>query len=204
MDVFSGNSSASDEDWDAIKLNRETRYFNDFLGFSYAIPRGWWLYIANEENVGENKGDITDDVSMDIFFGSYGKYNYSTVWLLSFGNLEKSSQDNHLGFDIDARSVDGINDMSGFMKYFEAFMMEVEEDEEYKMIDSQQITINGNSFELRDYLVTQSDFRDYNILTLSCQAKNGYFLNIKVDYWADNTKAKDAILDSIKKAVEFY
>ena len=197
-------SANADEDWNAVKLNKETRYHNDYLGFSYAVPKGWWLYDVNEENLGKSKGEITDEVSMDIAYGEYKNYSYSNLWLMFFGNLEKSSQDNHLGFDLDARSLNGINDIAGFMKYFETYMLEPTEDENYSLLGSQQTAIKGKPFEIRDYLVTRDDEENFCILTLSCQVKNGYFLNIKADYWADNAKAKDAIIDSVSKAIEFY
>ena len=208
MESFGVNKSAEDDDfnseWKAIKLDNETRYYNDFFGFSYAIPKGWWLYAVNEENIGESRGDISDDISMDFYYGNYKDYTCSIAWLMAFGNLEKSDQDNHLGYDLDTRFIDGISNMQDFMKYFEMYMLEAEDGEEYRITDSQQITIKGKPFELRDYLVTQSDYREYNIITLSCQVKESYFLNVTVDYWSDNIKAKNAIIESVSKAVEFY
>ena len=205
MNIFSGDKNdETEEGWDAVKLNKDIIYYNDYLGISYIIPKGWWLYAVNEDNFGESKGDIGDAVSMDLINDNYENYIFSSAWLAAFGNLEKSSQDNHLGFDLDVRALDGINDMAGFMKYFEEFMLEPEEEEEYKLTDSQKITIKGKAFELRDYLVTQADNPDFYIMTLSCQVKNGYFFNIKVDYWADNTRAKNAIIESVTKAVDFY
>ena len=200
----SSAEEAAGDDWHAEKLKKDTGYYNDFLGISYSVPKGWWLYEVNEENFGKSKGDITDDISMDILFGQFYDYNFSSIWLMAFGNLEKSEKDNHLGFDLDARSIDGINDMAGYMKYFEAFMLEPEEDKEYKLTDSRQITVNEKKFELRDYLVTREDSVNYHIVTLTCQVKNGYFFNIKADYWTDNTRAINAVIDSVGKAVKFY
>ena len=190
--------------WEAVKLAKETRYYNDFLGFSYAVPRGWWLYSVNEENLSESRGGIEGDIAMDIYFHTFLGYSYSSAWLLAFGNLETSDQDNHLGFDIDARFLENVNGMGGFMEYFEAYMLEPDEGVEYRLTGSRQIPIKGVPFEVRDYLVTQDDYRDYNIITFSCPTKAGYFLNIKVDYWPENTRAKDAIIDSVTRAIEFY
>ncbi|GHV85543.1 hypothetical protein AGMMS50230_11510 [Spirochaetia bacterium] len=200
----SGNagSGTSRED-NAVKLNKEMRYYNDYLGISYRIPKNWWLYEVNDENFSETKGDITDDVSMDIAYGDFGTYNYSNVWLMTFGNLEKSITDNHLGFDLDARFVKGAENITSFMKYFEEFMLEPTEEEDYSLTNSEQLTINGKAFELRDYLVDRKE-DDYQIITLSCQIKEGYFFNIIVDYWPENKKAKQAIIDSVSKSIEFY
>ena len=203
-DGKTAESTALNDEWKAVKIKKETRYYNDYLGFSYAIPKGWWLYNVNEENFGKSRGDITDDISMDLYFNKYGDYSFLSVWFLAFGNLEKTDLDNHLGFDLDARSLDGVYDMAGFMKYFEAYMLESDDDVVYRLIDSRQISIKGKPFELREYTVTQSDYRDYNIVTLSCRVKEDYFLNIKIDYWADNTKAENAIIECVTKAIEFF
>ena len=191
------------DDWGVVKLNKETRYYNDYLGISYAIPRNWWLYEINEYNLSESKGDIIDDVAMDIDYGRYENYRYANVWFVAFGNLEESSHGSHLGFSLDARSLEGINDVPGFMEYFEMFMLEPADEEEYSLLESQQINIKGKIFELRDYLVSREG-DDFNVMTLSCQIKQGYFFNVSADYWPDNKRAKQTIIDSITNAVEFY
>jgi len=203
LESFGSNNSSGDENDGAVKLSKEIAYYNDYLGISYTIPRGWWLYEASGENLGESKGTITDDITMDIDYGKYESYAYSNIWLLSFGNLKESSQDNHLGFYLDAISLEGVNDMAGYMKYYETFMLEPTDDAAYRMTDSRQITIKGKPFELRDYLVSREE-DNFQIMTLSCQVKQGYFFNMAVDYWPDNARAKQTIIDSITKAVEFF
>jgi hypothetical protein len=203
-DLLGGNAQTDAAyEPEAVKLNRETRYYNDFLGVSYAVPGSWWLYGVNEDNFSESRGAITDDVSMDIGYGKYDQYTYSSMHLISFGNLQRSVQDNHLGFNFDAQAVEGINNLAGFMEYYETYMLDPTEDEDYLLINSQQITIKGKPFEFREYLVSREE-DNYHIVTLSCQVKNGYFLNMYVDYWPKNTRAKQTIIDSITKAVEFY
>jgi hypothetical protein len=200
---FGGGQEDSDQAANAVKLDKETRYYNDFLGISYAIPNNWWLYEVNEENFSETKNGITDDISMDIMYGEYDKYNYANLWLISFGNLQDTRQDNHLGFDLDARSLEGAPDIASYMEYFEAYMLEPEDDASYKLTDSQQLTINGTAFELRDYLVDR-DQDDYQIVTLSCKIKEGYFLNLLINYWPENAKARQSIISAIGKSLQFY
>ena len=141
---------------------------------------------------------------MDILNLKFNEYNFSIAWLMAFGNLEISAMENHMGFDIDVRSLEGTNNLSGFMKYFEAYMTKVDYDEEYTILDSRQIAIKGKSFELREFLVTQYEYRDYHILSLCCQVNDNYFLCVKVDFWADNAGAKEVILESVSNGIEFY
>jgi hypothetical protein len=202
-----GGGSDSEEEYDraanAEKVTKETRYYNDFLGLSYSVPKGWWLYDLNQENLSDSKGDITGDDAMDISYNDYEGKDLSYLWLVSFGNLQADTSDNHLGFDIDARAIEGITTMSAYMDYFEEYMLEPTEDADYTLTDSQQITINGTPFELRDYLVDREE-ADFQVVTYSCQIKEGYFLNISVDYWPEHTKARQVILESITKSLETY
>jgi hypothetical protein len=202
-----GGSDSEEGEYDraenAEKVTKEIRYYNDFLGVSYSVPKGWWLYDLNQENLSEFKGDITDDYAMDISYDDYDGKDSSRLWILSFGNLQSDTHDNHLGFDIGAWAIEGVTSMPAYMNYFEEYMLEPEEDATYKMTDSQQITINGIPFELRDYLVDRVE-DDFQIVTYSCRIKEGYFLNIIVDYWPQHTKARQVILDSITKSLELY
>ena len=187
----------------AVRLGAETTYYNDYLGISYTIPKGWWVYSTNKYNIGKSKGEIVDYVSLDVSFNEFDDQAYSNIWLMSFGNLEESKLDNHLGFSLEARSVEGVSNFADYMKYFEAYMLEPTENEEYKLLDMQKLSIREKAFEIRDYLVSR-DAEDYKILTLNCELKEGYYLNIYVDYWPSNTKAERSIIDSISNAINFY
>jgi hypothetical protein len=199
-----GASQTEAEARPALKLDSETRYYNDFLGVSYAVPKNWWLYDVDGDNFGESKGDISDEVSMNVEYNEFKDYSYNYVYLASFGNLENSEQDNHLGFHLEAQSLEGKGGMEEYMRYFEAYMLEPTEDRDYSLRESQQVTINGKSFELREYLITGDEIDDNYIMTLSCEVKRGYVLNIAADYWPENTRAKDAIIESVSKSLELY
>jgi hypothetical protein len=207
MGLGGSDSETAGEAYDraenAEKVTKEIRYYDDFLGVSYSVPKGWWLYEVNQENFSDAKGDITTDDALDINYDEYDGKDFSSIWLLSFGNLQADTSDNHLGFDIDTRALEGVTTLSGYMDYFEEYMLEPTEDADYKLTDSQQITINGTPFELRDYLVDREE-DDFQVVTYSCRVKEGYFLNIIVDYWPENTKARQVILDSITKSLELY
>lgn len=188
----------------AVKLNKETAYYNGFLGISYSIPGNWWLYGVNEDNTSESSGDITSDTSMALNYFQFGSYDIQYVELLSFGNVKQSTNDNHLGFEVSAEYVDGVDSTAAFMQYFEEYMLEPAEGTEYALTGSDRISINGKFFELRDYLADREGDDDYKIITLTCPVKEGYFLNIYVDYWPNNTKAQPAILDSVSRNLKFY
>jgi hypothetical protein len=204
--VFSGCKKAqpnTEEHPNAVRLAEDASYYNDFLGISYTIPKTWWLYDLNGKNFNSAKGGITSEVSMDIGRNNNDGREHSQLWLVSFGNLVTSSYDNHLGFNLDARSIKGTTDISDFMEYFEGFMMEPTDEERYRLIDSRQVDIGGKIFELRDYHVSRRAV-DYCIITLSCDVKNGYFFNVYVDYWPNNRNAKQQVIDSVTKAIKFY
>ncbi|MDR2073383.1 MAG: hypothetical protein LBP60_08130 [Spirochaetaceae bacterium] len=203
-----GTGSADEEytrEENAVKLTTETVYYNDFLGISYSLPKSWWLYEANEENVSESPGDITSDASMAVSYQEFQSYDFQYVGLLSFGNLKESTNDSHLGFEVFADYVEGAGSIAAFMQYFEKYMLEPTEEAEYELTGSDQVTINGKSFEVRDYIVDRKgDDGDYKIITLTCPVKEGYFLNIIVDYWPQNTRAQQIIIDSLGQGLKFY
>jgi len=193
-----------DEYPNAKRLTEAASYYNDYLGISYTVSKDWWIYDVNGKNFSGSKGGITSEASMDIGRKNNDGRIHSQLWLLSYSNLITSSYNSHLGFNLDARAIRGVNDISGFMDYLQEFMLEPTDDEKYKLIDSRQVDIGGKNFELRDYLVSRRKASEYCILTLSCDVKNGYFFNIYVDYWPGNKNAKQQIIDSVTNSVEFY
>ena len=82
-------------------------------------------------------------------------------------------------------------------------MLEPTENEDYSLLETEQVNINGKVFELSDYLVSREK-DDFNIITLICEVKNGYYFIAIVDYWPENTKAKENIIESVGKAIGFY
>ena len=200
--VFSGCKRVQridDEYPNAVKMASDTRYYNDFLGISYSVPKDWWVYDLNRKNFNSSKGSIKSENSMDIRRNSGDK----ALWLVSFGNFVTSAYDNHLGFNLDAQSLRGINGISGFMKYYEDFMLRPTSEEVYRLVDSKQLDIGGKSFELRDYFISRVTV-DYSIMTLSCEVKNGYYFSISVDYWPANKNAQQQVIDYVTKSIEFY
>jgi hypothetical protein len=205
--AFSGCRKApviTEEHRNAVRLVEDTSYYNDYLGISYTIPKTWWVYDVNAKNFSSSKGGITNEASMEIGHDNNDGRAHSKLWLISYANLITSSYDNHLGFDLDARAIKGVDDISGFMDFFQEFMLEPTDEERYRLIDSRQVDIGGKKFELRDYLVSRRDSAEFCIMTLSCDVKNGYFFSIYVDYWPKNRNAKQLIIDSVTNSVEFY
>jgi hypothetical protein len=70
-------------------------------------------------------------------------------------------------------------------------------------VDSGSLTINGTVFEQREFLIDR-EADDYYVLSFAAKVKNNYFLVIDVSYWPENTRAKEAIVDSITKGLTIY
>ena len=192
------SDDSEDSEADAIKLTKETTYYNDFLGVSYTIPKGWWLYDIREDNFSTDKSEIADSASMDLYYDEDDKT--TTAYFISFGNLQDSTKQNHLGFDINAESLKGVSDTGEYMKYYEKYMLEPIEETTYTLEDTDTVTIKGKKFELRAYMVHR-DEENYYILTLTTPIKNNYFLNILANYWPENENARKEIIDSVTKAL---
>ena len=199
-----GNSPEAGEDEaaleaEAVKYGADTAYHNAFLGFSYTVPKGWWLYRLYTDNFSADPGETGDIGSLDISYGEDAGKDYRFIGLISFANLQISTRDNHLGFYISAEALDGISGMAEYMEYYEGFMLEPD-DNEYALLDSGQAAINGLPWERRVFeVIREKD--SYRYVTFTRAAGNGYYLTIRVSYWPENKTAEDVILAALSKAM---
>jgi hypothetical protein len=200
-----GESEESNQDYedDAEKLSSDVTFYNAFLGISYTVPKGCWLYSVNSDNFEDEEGGAASEINLDIFRGEDVGYSYANIDLLSFGTLQYSNKINHLGFDLAAELVEGVNSIGGFMEYYEKYMLEPEEDADYELEDSDQVTIKGIPFEQRKFLVDREE-DDFYILSYTTKVKNNYYLTIDVSYWPENTDAERTIVDTIGKGLAVY
>jgi hypothetical protein len=183
---------------DAIQLEQSITFYNDYLGFSYTIPKSWWLYDLNSANFSRDQEDTGDAVAFDIEYGD----GYSCIGLASFANFRFSSKDRHLGFEMAAEFREDSNSIEKYMPHFERAMLKNDGEAVYSLLESGSSYIAGRNFEKRVYGLTRSK-ASYKLITLSTGLKKGYFLNIIVNYWPRNKNAEFAITDAIDKALVF-
>jgi hypothetical protein len=188
-------SGDDDREQSATKYEDTVVYYNSFLDFSYAVPKGWWLYALNTENFSEDQEETADPTGLDIYYGDNGDY----IDLISFANLQFSSMDNHLGFDINAETINGITDIADYMEYFEDYMLEPEEDTTYELLGSSSVPINTVVYEQRIFKVLKENDTAFILLTLTRQVNAGYFLTIMASYWPANKNAETAIIGAVTK-----
>jgi hypothetical protein len=183
----------------AVKYGADTVYHNAFLDFSYTVPKGWWLYSLDADNFSADPEETADIGSLGVSYGEDAGMDYRFIDLISFANLQFSTRDNHLGFDISAEALDGIGSMAEYMEYYESFMLEPDKNK-YALLDSGQVNINGLPWERRVFEVIQ-DGDNFCYLTLTRAAGNGYCLTIRVSYWPENKTAEEVILAALSKAM---
>jgi hypothetical protein len=204
IDRMQSNSSESaeenDTEKDALRFDRDTTYVNGYLGFSYAVPKGWWLYSVNRNNFSEDPEDTSDPETMDINFGTDLGRDYRFVELISLANLQFSSRDSHLGFDISAEALDDVQTIDDYMDYYESYMLQPGEGTSYAMLESDQVEIKGLRYERRIFEVIRES-RNYNFLTLTRALRDGYYLTISISYWPDNKNAEQNIINALTKAL---
>jgi hypothetical protein len=195
-----GSSTEEDSVEDgAVRYGEAAVYHNSFLDFSYTVPRGWWLYSLNGDNFSADPEETQDRVNLDFRYGEDRGMKYSYLGLISFANLQYSPRDNHLGFDISAESLEGIENLEDYMNYFEAYMLEPDENE-YELLESDRAQINGLSYERRVFEVIR-DGGNYRYLTFTRPAANGCYLTIKVSYWPQNTGAEEETREALSRAM---
>jgi hypothetical protein len=190
-----GGAESGDNTFEESALKYEDRvvYYNEYLGFSCAVPKGWWLYERNMNNFSEDPEETADPAGLDISYGDESDY----IELISFANLQYSSRDNHLGFDINAESINGVQDIESYMERFEEFMLEPGENTAYRLLGSGGVDINGAAYEKRIFEVIREEENNYHILTLTRPVKEGYFLTIMVSYWPNNKNAEEIVINAV-------
>ena len=192
-------AAESPEEDNAVRYSEVTVYHNSFLDFSYTVPRGWWLYNLNENNFNADPEETRDRVNLDFSYGEDAGMKYSYLGLIFFANLQFSNRDNHLGFSINAESLEGVETLGEYMNYFERYMLEPDENE-YELLESDRVLINGLSYERRIFEVIR-EVDNYRYLTFTRSAAQGYYLTIKVSYWPENPGAEEEILDALSRAM---
>ena len=200
----SGANSASTtdaDDWEAsaVKTEADLTYQNSFLGFSYTIPKDWWLYRLNGYNFDPDPSVTENPEILDISYGVDEGYDYSYIDLVDFANLKDSRMDNHIGIDISAETLEGINSLNDYMKYFESYMLRPDENT-YKLLDSSSAVINGQRYETRNFEVVR-DIGNFIYITYTRPVRDNYYLTIKASYWPDNRNALTFITNSLTKAM---
>ncbi len=195
------SSESSDDDYNyeesALRMETAVEYTNSYLDFSFTVPQGWWLYSINDINFSENPSDTENLDMLDISYGEDAGYHYSYLDLISIANLQDSSKDNHVGFDISAEMLDGINTIEEYMEYYESYILQPDENTTYELRKRGHVPINDVRYETRTIEVIRKNAPSYYWLSLTRPVGNGYFLTILTSYWPDNRNAEMTIITGI-------
>ena len=183
----------------AIRTEADITYHNSYLGFSYTIPKDWWLYSINEDNFDPDPSLTVNPEILDISYGTDAGMDYSYIDLIDFANLRESRRDNHIGLYISAETLEGINSIGRYMEYLEDYMLEPDVNT-YQLLDSGRTVINGLQYEKRNYEVIR-ETANFIYVTYTRPVRNNYYLTIKASYWPQNKNAETLIENSLSKAM---
>jgi len=201
INEISGSSSSGGEyafEDDAEKLSETTTYYNGFLGFSYTIPSGWWLYRMNSENFTAAAADSAAESLLDIFFGE----DYDFIEMANIANLQYSSSDSHIGVYISAEKLEDVQTLDDYMDEYLDYMLEPGDGDQYTLAEEDTAEINGRYFAICVFDVDQEN-RPYRIITYTCEVNSGYFLTLLANYWPENRNALNNIRGFIEEGLEF-
>jgi hypothetical protein len=203
LETYSEEAGEDEEEEDrALKYEADTTYYNGWLGFSYTIPKGWWLYQLNSNNFSEDPEVSGAWDTLDINYGTDRGFDYSYLMFVSFANLQYSFRDNHIGFFISAESLDGINTIEEYMEYYEKYILEPDSNT-YELLESDSLKLGGVIYERRVFDVIQEGGSNYHYLCITRLLKDGYFFTIRTSYWPQNKNAERIIQSAIAKSLSF-
>ena len=183
---------------DAQKIAEDTTYYNTFLGVTYTAPSGWWIYEINGENFSETASETANATGLDI----YSQDGYEFIKMASIANLQFSSKSNHMGVDISAEKIEGIETIEDYMESHIEYMLEPYGGETYSLVEVDEVDINGTLFQTSVVEVTRDDDEDYRIISFICEVNDGYFLTVSANYWVTNSKAIETATDILKDALK--
>ena len=197
------NNVVEQMDWEdqAVRTEEETTWRNTYLGFSYTIPKDWWLYDMNEENFSPDPLSTVNPEILDIIYGTDAGYYYSYIELGYFANLRDSRRDNHIGYYISAEALEGVSSLADYMEYLEEYLLRPDEDE-YDLLDSGTEVINGVQWEKRYVEVIRETSANFIYLTYTRPMRDNYYLTIKTSYWPQNRNAETFITGSLTRAMQ--
>jgi len=182
---------------EAVKNTADTTYYNEYLGISYTLPAGWWLYNVTEDNFTTEQGVTGDKTLLDIGRGD----GYTYIDLISCANLQYSTKDNHVGVDMYAESVDGMETLDEYYEDTLIYLLEPYNDENYELIDEDSFELGGREFKIC-YINVNRDSEPYEMLYTFCELHDGYFLLINLNYWPENTDVDKILKDKILANLE--
>ena len=177
---------------EATKLTEDTTYYNEYLGLSYTLPAGWWLYTLTEDNFSATQGVTGDYSLLDISRGE----TYTYMNLISCANLQYSTKDNHVGVDLYAESVIGVDTLEGYVEDALDYLLEPYEDETYELISQDAFTHNGIEYTIC-YIYVDRESEPYEMLYAFCELENDYYLTVNLNYWIENTDVEKILKDKV-------
>ena len=186
-----GDDSYEYEDT-AEQLTEDREFHNGYLGVSFTMPAGWWLYELSAENFAPSAATTSDPGSLDIYKDDISYY----MSLIDCATLQHSTKTNHIGFNFEAERLLDSATIEDFIEYNETYM---ENDEGvFTPIASSNVTIAGKSFIGKTYEVPNGE-DPYNLLALTGAVNDGYFLVVYVTYWPENVEAEDYAADILNE-----
>lgn len=178
----------------ATQTTENTTYLNEYLGFSFTVPSGWWIYSINSENFSTAAGATADAMNMDFSESEM----YSIATFISTANMQYSYKNNHISFHLSAEKVTDIDDISLYMEQeYIPFMIEPYDGDPYILESQEQVTINDIAFEQVLFTV-QQESREYKSLCLVTEVQNGYFLSFEISYWPENSDATNYVYSIVE------
>ena len=192
---YEGQSEIEEAEDAADQLSEDTTYYNGHLGISYTVPSGWWIYYHNTENFTGSAAQSANYIDLDI----YEDNEFSYMELINVSNLQYSSRDNHLGFNLNAEKTFNVD----YLSYFEEYMLEdVAGYDPYILEEKNEVEINGQTYNRLLFKVMQEG-REYYEVCYLCQVRDDYFLIFSANYWPENANAPQAIEDNIANCLNF-
>lgn len=213
-DAISGVSSGSSGDSGGnsnleamTQLTENVTYHTTYLGVTNTLPKGWWTYDIDSNNVSTDP-ELTDDrATLAIDFSTDSENEY--MYLLGISNTNDSNRGNYTSLSFEAEKFESFPTADDLSLYAEDYVEYLELPYEdgtpgWEFVEMSIETINDKQWAI-SYLYSPEtdDYYAASMIYASTAVNDGYFLNIFMYYYPENTSAESSLRKHIEKNLVF-
>jgi len=199
-----GNDEGYNYEASAERVKDTVTFYNGYLGISLTVPAGWWLYSIDEDNFNDSAIYTASPSLLDIYYGEDGIYSdpYYYIYLANIGNLQYSSKSNHIGVEIYAEMIEGVETLDDYVAEYINYVLETYDSPPYTLLDTEQTILHGRVFQQSSFNADQEG-RPFLASIMTCEVNDGYYLTFECSYWPENKSALESIRQFLEDGLEF-
>jgi outer membrane lipoprotein-sorting protein len=197
--AIKGQPTGIEKEENAQKLKADTTFYSTYLGLELTVLQDWWIYEKDPLNITEDNSTDAEAVALNIM----GDDTFSFLPLITYSNLQYSSELGHLETTVVAENVSGVWSLNEYNQQYLDYMTADNADFLPELIVTETEDINGREF-ITNIIRFNGAEEPFEIMTMSTEGRDGYYIQFSFTYWVDMyDDARVVAKDIIKSRVKF-